>query len=88
MSVVYVIELTDGSLYVGRTNLTRKQRIHNHQMGHKSARVVRRIGVLRQRDDLIPDYWNQELTYEESHVAERELAEHLKKKGHIVYGGH
>jgi len=88
MSCVYVIELNNDSLYVGRTNLTREERIHNHKIGHKSSRIVRKIGVKAQRDDLIPEIWKGELEYDESHTVETELAASLRKKGYIVHGGH
>lgn len=88
MSVVYVVQLKDKSLYVGRTNLTREERIENHKRGHKSARVVKRIGILAQRDDLIPAKWAGELGYDESHKVEADLANRLRNLGYNVHGGH
>ena len=88
MSVVYVIQLKDKSLYVGRTNLTREERIANHRIGHKSARVVKRIGILAQRDDLIPAKWAGDLGYDESHEVEADLANRLRGLGYNVHGGH
>ena len=88
MSVVYVIELQDDSLYVGRTNLTREQRILNHMNGHKSARIVKKLGVKRQRDDLIPESWLKDLDYEMSHLGEKVVAHLLREDGYVVHGGH
>jgi predicted GIY-YIG superfamily endonuclease len=88
---VYVVYLRnpkgDGKAgyYVGMTGLTPQQRFTNHKDGRKAAGVVRRFGerlVPRLYDHLNP------MTYDKAKTMEMALADSLRKRGYIVYGGH
>ncbi len=88
---VYVVYLRnpkgDGraGYYVGMTGLTPEERFANHKAGVKAASVVRRFGVR-----LVPRLYEQfnPMTYEEAVAKEVELAEDLRKRGYLVFGGH
>ncbi|HJM88951.1 MAG TPA: hypothetical protein QF624_04895 [Dehalococcoidia bacterium] len=92
---VYVVELDRAAtkvhesslppVYVGMTGLTPEERFANHKRGHKAARVVRRYGVR-----LLPALYEHlnPVTYEEAARMEGELAEALRVRGHVVFGGH
>jgi len=88
---VYVVYLRnprgDGkaAYYVGMTGLTPAQRFQNHKQGIKSARVVRRFG-----ERLVPRLYAHlnPMPYAKAQQMEGMLAESLRKRGYIVYGGH
>jgi predicted GIY-YIG superfamily endonuclease len=88
---VYVVFLRnprgDGKAgyYVGMTGLTPEERFANHKAGIKSASVVRRFG-----ERLVPVLYEHlnSLPYEDAVRLEVELAESLRKRGFVVFGGH
>jgi hypothetical protein len=88
---VYVVYLRnpagDGKAgyYVGMTGLSPEQRFENHKKGIKSARVVCRCGerlVPRLYDHLNP------MPFKKAQEMEVLLADSLRKRGYLVYGGH
>ncbi len=88
---VYVVFLRnpkgDGKAgyYVGMTGLSPEQRFANHKAGIKSASVVRKYG-----ERLVPvlyEHLNQ-MRYADALRMEGELAESLRKRGFVVFGGH
>lgn len=92
---MYVIALKDGAcpekssslscVYVGLTGLTVEKRFRNHQTGHKSSKWVKNFGL-----DLMPELFDSlnPMTYEQAVKMERELADDLRSRGYIVFGGH
>ena len=88
---VYVVYLRnprrDGkaAYYVGMTGLTPEQRFENHKQGIKSAGVVRRFG-----ERLVPRLYAHlnPMPYAKALAMEAALAESLRKRGFVVYGGH
>ena len=88
---VYVVYLRnpkgDGKAgyYVGMTGLTPEQRFANHKAGIKSASVVRRFG-----ERLVPVLYEHlnPMPYDDARRMEGELAESLRKRGFVVFGGH
>ena len=88
---VYVVFLRnpkgDGkaAFYVGMTGLSPEQRFHNHKCGLKAARVVRRCG-----ERLVPRLYEHlnPMPYAKAQAMEGFLAESLRKRGYVVYGGH
>jgi predicted GIY-YIG superfamily endonuclease len=88
---VYVVYLRnprgDGraGYYVGMTGLTPERRFDNHKKGIKAARVVKRFG-----DRLVPRLYSHlnPMSYAEAKRMEGLLADSLRKRGFIVYGGH
>jgi predicted GIY-YIG superfamily endonuclease len=88
---VYVVFLRnprgDGKAgyYVGMTGLTPEQRFFNHKAGIKSASVVRKYG-----ERLVPVLYEHlnPLSYADAVRLEVELAESLRKRGFVVFGGH
>lgn len=88
---VYVVYLRnprgDGkaAYYVGMTGLTPEQRFDNHKQGIKSAGVVRRFG-----ERLVPRLYTHlnPMPYAKALQMEAALAESLRKRGYVVYGGH
>ena len=88
---VYVVYLRnpkgDGKAgyYVGMTGLTPEQRFANHKAGIKAASVVRRFG-----ERLVPVLYEHlnPMPYEDALRIEGELAESLRKRGFVVFGGH
>lgn len=88
---VYVIYLRnprgDGKAgyYVGMTGLTPEQRFENHKLGIKSAGVVKRCG-----ERLVPRLYAHlnPMPYAKAKEMELWLADSLRKRGFVVYGGH
>ena len=88
---VYVVYLRnpkgDGraGYYVGMTGLTPEQRFANHKNGIKAAGVVRRHG-----ERLVPRLYAHlnPMTYERAVSMEVSLADSLRKRGYVVFGGH
>jgi hypothetical protein len=88
---VYVVYLRnprgDGKAgyYVGMTGLTPEQRFQNHKRGTKAAGVVRRFGAR-----LVPRLYAHlnPMPYAKALQMEAALAESLRKRGYVVYGGH
>jgi predicted GIY-YIG superfamily endonuclease len=85
---VYVVFLRnpkgDGKAgyYVGMTGLSPEQRFENHKSGIKAARVVKEHGVR-----LVPKLYEHlnPMSYGAAKVV---LAEELRKRGFVVFGGH
>jgi hypothetical protein len=88
---VYVVYLRnpkgDGraGYYVGMTGLKPEQRFHNHKQGIKAAGIVKRCG-----ERLVPRLYEHlnPMPYAKALEMEAMLAESLRKRGYIVYGGH
>ena len=88
---VYVVYLRnprgDGKAgyYVGLTGLSPEKRLQNHKQGIKSAGVVKRFGVR-----LVPRLYEHlnPMPYLKAKEMEVFLAESLRKRGYLVYGGH
>ncbi len=71
--------------YVGMTGLTPEQRFDNHKAGIKSARIVRKFG-----ERLVPKLYAHlnPMAYAKAQQMEIDLAESLRKRGYLVFGGH
>ena len=88
---VYVVYLKDpkgdgrAAYYVGMTGLTPEERFLNHKAGLKAARVVKRFGVR-----LVPKLYAHlnPMPYKKAVEMEVMLADSLRKRGYMVYGGH
>jgi predicted GIY-YIG superfamily endonuclease len=88
---VYVVFLRnpkgDGkaAYYVGMTGLSPAQRFQNHKNGRKAARIVKRCG-----ERLVPRLYQHlnPMSYAKAKEMEVLLADSLRKRGFIVYGGH
>ena len=88
---VYVVYLKDpqgdgrAAYYVGMTGLTPEQRFRNHKAGLKAARVVQKYGVR-----LVPKLYEHlnPMPYSKAVDMEVMLADSLRKRGYLVYGGH
>jgi predicted GIY-YIG superfamily endonuclease len=88
---VYVVYLRnpkgDGraGYYVGMTGLTPEQRFWNHKQGIRAARVVKRFG-----ERLVPRLYAHlnPMSYDKAKQMEQWLADSLRKRGYVVYGGH
>ena len=88
---VYVVYLRNPSgdgkagYYVGMTGLSPERRFENHKRGIKSAGVVRRCG-----ERLVPRLYAHPnpMPYARAKEMEVWLAESLRKRGYLVYGGH
>jgi predicted GIY-YIG superfamily endonuclease len=88
---VYVVFLRnpkgDGkaAYYVGMTGLSPEQRFQNHKNGHKAARVVTRCG-----ERLVPRLYEHlnPMPFAKAVEMEAALADSLRKRGFVVYGGH
>jgi predicted GIY-YIG superfamily endonuclease len=88
---VYVVFLRnpkgDGkaAYYVGMTGLSPEQRFQNHKHGIKAARIVRRCG-----ERLVPRLYAHlnPMPYAKAIDMEVALADSLRKRGYVVYGGH
>ena len=88
---VYVVFLRDpkgdgkAGYYVGMTGLTPEQRFQNHKQGKKAARIVTRCG-----ERLVPRLYAHlnPMPYGQAKEMEVILADSLRKRGFIVYGGH
>jgi predicted GIY-YIG superfamily endonuclease len=88
---VYVVYLRnpngDGraGYYVGMTGLSPEQRLQNHKNGVKAARVVKRFG-----ERLVPKLYAHlnPMSYARAKSMEVFLADSLRKRGFLVFGGH
>lgn len=88
---VYVVYLRnpkgDGKAgyYVGMTGLPPEKRFENHKAGIKAAAVVRKHG-----ERLVPRLYEHlnPMSYGAAKVMEVELAEELRRRGFVVFGGH
>ena len=88
---VYVVYLQnpkgDGKAgyYVGMTGLTPQERFENHKAGRKAAGIVKRCGVR-----LVPRLYEHlnPMPYAKALEMEAALADSLRKRGYLVYGGH
>ncbi len=88
---VYVVYLRnprgDGKAgyYVGMTGLSPEERFNNHKAGVKAARVVRKYG-----ERLVPKLYAHlnPMPYEKAVAIEASLADSLRKRGYLVFGGH
>jgi predicted GIY-YIG superfamily endonuclease len=88
---VYVVYLRnpkgDGKAgyYVGMTGLDPEVRFENHKRGYKAARVVRRFG-----ERLVPKLYAHlnPMSYAKAVQMEAILADSLRKRGYVVFGGH
>ena len=88
---VYVVYLRnptgDGkaAYYVGMTGLSPEQRFENHKAGVKAAGIVRRCG-----ERLVPRLYAHlnPMPYAKAKDMEVTLADSLRKRGFVVYGGH
>ena len=88
---VYVVYLRDpkgdgkAGYYVGMTGLPPQQRFDNHKRGIKAARVVTRCG-----ERLVPRLYAHlnPMSYEKAVDMEVALADSLRKRGFVVFGGH
>ena len=71
--------------YVGMTGLSPEERFENHKKGVKAARIVRRCG---QR--LVPRLYSHlnPMTFARAKEMEVLLADSLRKRGFVVFGGH
>jgi hypothetical protein len=71
--------------YVGMTGLPPEQRFENHKNGIKAAGVVRRFG-----ERLVPKLYEHlnPMPFEKAREMESILADSLRKRGYVVYGGH
>ena len=71
--------------YVGLTGLSPERRFENHKNGIKCARVVRKFG-----ERLVPRLYAHlnPMPYAKAKAMEVLLAESLRKRGYLVYGGH
>ena len=88
---VYVVYLRnpngDGKAgyYVGMTGLPPEQRLENHKNGIKAARVVTKFG-----ERLVPKLYEHlnPMPYKKAQLMEVMLADSLRKRGYLVFGGH
>jgi predicted GIY-YIG superfamily endonuclease len=88
---VYVVYLRnprgDGKAgyYVGMTGLSPEQRFQNHKRGVKAARIVKRFG-----ERLVPRLYAHlnPMPYAKAVDMELALANSLRQRGYVVYGGH
>jgi hypothetical protein len=88
---VYVVYLRnpkgDGraGYYVGMTGLTPELRFENHLAGIKAARVVKKFG-----ERLVPRLYAHlnPMPYAKAQQMEAVLADSLRKRGYLVFGGH
>ena len=71
--------------YVGMTGLPPEIRFRNHKSGIKAARVVKRFG-----ERLVPKLYAHlnPMSYLQAQRMEGALAESLRKRGYVVFGGH
>jgi len=88
---VYVVYLRnpegDGraGYYVGMTGLSPEERFLNHKNGVKAARVVRKYG-----ERLVPRLYSHlnPMSFARAVEIEAILADSLRKRGYLVFGGH
>ena len=71
--------------YVGMTGLSPEERFHNHKQGIKAARIVKRCG-----EHLVPRLYAHlnPMSFAKAQEMEVRLADSLRKRGFVVYGGH
>ena len=71
--------------YVGMTGLAPEQRFDNHKKGIKAAGIVKRFG-----ERLVPRLYAHlnPMPYETAVEMEAILADSLRKRGYVVFGGH
>ncbi len=71
--------------YVGMTGLRPEERFRNHKAGVKAASVVKKYGVR-----LVPKLFAHlnPMPYAKAVEMEVVLAESLRKRGYVVFGGH
>jgi hypothetical protein len=71
-------------VYVGMTGLAPVERFANHKAGIKAAAVVKRYGVR-----LLPELYQHlnPMPFAAAVQMEKDLAEDLRRAGHIVTGG-
>ena len=71
--------------YVGMTGLAPEQRFENHKNGIKAAGIVRRFGKR-----LVPKLYAHlnPMPYAKAVEMEMMLADSLRKRGYVVFGGH
>jgi hypothetical protein len=67
------------------TGLSPEERFANHKKGYKAAGVVRRCG-----ERLVPRLYAHlnPMPYAKALEMEAALADSLRKRGYVVYGGH
>ena len=88
---VYVVYLRDpkgdgkAGYYVGMTGLSPEERFANHKKGYKAAGIVRRCG-----ERLVPRLYAHlnPMPYAKALEMEAALADSLRKRGYVVFGGH
>ena len=88
---VYVVYLRnpngDGKAgyYVGMTGLAPEERFRNHKSGYKAAGIVKKCG-----ERLVPKLYAHlnPMPYAKAIDMEVALADSLRKRGYVVYGGH
>jgi len=88
---VYVVYLRnprgDGraGYYVGMTGLSPEERFRNHKAGIKAARVVKKYG-----ERLVPKLYAHlnPMPFSRAQQMEVALADSLRKRGYVVFGGH
>ncbi len=88
---MYVVYLRDprgdgkAAYYVGMTGLSPERRFQNHKQGIKAAGIVRRFG-----ERLVPKLYAHlnPMPYPKAVEMEAFLADSLRKRGYVVYGGH
>jgi predicted GIY-YIG superfamily endonuclease len=88
---VYVVYLRnpkgDGKAgyYVGMTGLSPEQRLANHKQGIKAARIVTKHG-----ERLVPKLYAHlnPMPFKKAQAMEVMLADSLRKRGFVVFGGH
>ena len=88
---VYVVYLRDprgdgkAGYYVGMTGLPVEERFQNHKKGYKAAGIVRRCG-----ERLVPRLFAHlnPMPYAKAVDMEVALADSLRQRGYVVYGGH
>jgi predicted GIY-YIG superfamily endonuclease len=88
---VYVVYLRDpkgdgkAGYYVGMTGLSPEARFQNHKSGHKAARVVKKYG-----ERLVPKLYAHlnPMPFKRAKEMEVVLADSLRKRGYVVFGGH
>ena len=88
---VYVVYLRDpkgdgkAGYYVGMTGLSPEERFENHKRGYKAAGVVTRCG-----ERLVPRLYAHlnPMPFKKAVAMEVALADSLRKRGYVVFGGH
>ena len=71
--------------YVGMTGLPPEVRFQNHKQGIKSSRVVKKYG-----ERLVPKLYAHlnPMPFKKAQEMEVLLADSLRKRGYVVFGGH